>query len=174
MTAMPKSEAEAPRLPILLIGNGAVQIEGITGHGASRATLTLRLDGTRVATENVTREGLVAFALGLLDLSEQMVDDRAYLTSDTVRDGRGAVSTRHGDGLKRFYRLQDRLPILQLAQRVVETADDGTANTLLTLLANVEATGQLPIRVQVDYKPAPAPAPAPVLSLVRTEDPPAP
>lgn len=173
MNAMLKTEAEAPCLPTLLVGSAAVQIEGITGHGASRASLAMRVDGQRVATDSLTREELQVFALSLLDLTEQMVDDRAYLATDSVRDGRGAVSDRHGDGLKRFFRVKDRLPILQLAQRVIETADDATANTLLALLANVEATGNLPIVVQVGYSLAPEPAPPapPALHLVRSDDP---
>lgn len=158
---------DAPSLPSLTIGKGALQIEGITGHGLARATAALRIDGQRIATEQLTREHLVSFALQLLELADALVDDRAYVTSDTVKDGRGVLSQRHGDSLRRFYRLQDRLPILQLAQRVLESADDETANTLLTLLANVEATGHMPVRVEVAFKAANPPA----LTLVHSAEP---
>jgi hypothetical protein len=151
------TQPEAPSLPSLTIGSGALHVEGITGHGLARATVALRLDGQRVATDNLTREQLTGFALQLMELADELVDDRAYATSDSVKDGRGVLSQRHGDSLRRFYRLQDRLPILQLAQRVLESADDETATTLLTLLANVAATGEMPFRVDVAFKAANAP-----------------
>lgn len=160
-----------PILPSLVVGTGAIQVESITGHGAARAALAMRLDGARVATESLTRETLFSFALELLDLCENMVDDRAYHTSDSMRDGKGAVSSRYEDGLRMHYRLRDRLPILQLAQRLLERADDETANTFLTLLASASTTGEIPIRVEVDFKHAPtAPRPPAALSLVTSSD----
>lgn len=147
---MPKDES--PAMPSLIVGSGMVYVESITGHGVSLASVVLRVDGQRLAAEPIGRERLVNFALGLLKLSQQMVDERAYLSSDTVQDGLGAVSTRHKDGLKRYYRLKDRLPILQLAQRVLESADDDTASTLLALLASADATGRLPVSVRIDVQ----------------------
>lgn len=144
---MPKDQA--PALPQLAIGASNIIVESITGHGQSLANCVVRVDGQRVSTEQLDREAVIAFGLSLLQLGEQMIDGRAYLASDTVRDGLGVVSSRHNDGLKRFYRLRDRIPILQLAQSALETCDDETANTLLALLANVQATGQIPIRVQI-------------------------
>lgn len=142
----------APSLPRLELGNSAtaVTVDGITGHGAARATFTLNTPAGD-ASGACTREALVSFALDLLALSGQMIDDAAYATSDTVREGEGLISRRHSDGLRRFFRLRARLPILQLAQGVLEKADDQTANTLLALLAQAQATGSLPIKVDVDF-----------------------
>ncbi|MCD0253123.1 hypothetical protein JWH16_04540 [Xanthomonas campestris pv. campestris] len=139
----------APTLPALRLAEFTIAVDGITGHGASRASLTARTSHGTVASD-ATRDDLVAFALELLKLSEQMIDDSAYSASDTIRFGAGMVSGRHKDGLLRYYRLRDRLPILTLMQQVLESADDKTASTLLQLLANVTATGNLPIKVEID------------------------
>lgn len=144
----------ASSLPRLELGASAVAVEGITGHGAARASLSLTTP-QGAASGSCTRQALVSFALDLLALADQMIDDGAYATSDTIRGGEGHISSRHADGVKRFFRLRDRLPILQLAQAVLEQADDRTANTLLALLAQAQATGALPIKVDVDFRAAP-------------------
>lgn len=144
-----------PSLPTLVIGEHAVRVAGITGHGASRASIAIDGEAAGACVGLVTRDALVGFAIGLLDLCEQMVEDTAYGTSDSIRSGAGNVPTRHRDAVRRFYRIRDRLPILQLAQRVLETADDKTAYTLLTLLAQADATGALPINVAIDITAAP-------------------
>lgn len=144
----------APKLPALTLDDCELTIDGITGHGASRAVATIMTPGGDMHSAHLTREALIAFALELLALSSQMVEEGAYSTSDTVRRGVGAVSRRHADGVKRYYRIRDRMPVLQLAQRVLETSDDKTANTLLALLVHVEATGALPIKVNIDFKAA--------------------
>jgi hypothetical protein len=142
---------DTPKLPTLNLGDLSIGVKGITGHGASRASIAIcTVAGTIEAA--ATREGLISFALDLLNLTDQMIDDGAYSTTDTIRSGVGRVSSRYDDALKRFYRLSDRLPILQLAQRVLEKADDKTANTLLLLLAEAEATGAFPFKVAVDLK----------------------
>lgn len=143
-----------PQLPYLDLGDATFEVSGITGHGASRATFALSTSTELRSAGSVTREAVVKFALDLLHLSGQMIDDGAYATSDTIRDGIGHVSARHNDGLLRYYRLRDRLVILQLAQRVLEKAPDDTANTLLSLLAHAETTGIIPINVVVDLKTA--------------------
>lgn len=144
---MPKDES--PTLPMLSVGTANVIVESITGHGRSLATCAVRLDGQRVTFDQLDREAVMTFGLQLLQLGEQMIDARAYLTSPSVRDGLGVVSTRHSDGLMRFYRLRDRIPLLQLFQSVLESCDDETANGLLALTANVQATGRLPIKVSI-------------------------
>lgn len=141
---------DTPKLPALELGDLSIRVAGITGHGASRASLVVSSPAEELSGL-ATREALVDFALALLQLSEQMIEEGAYGTSDTIRAGSVHVSSRHRDGLKRFYRIRDRLPILQLAQSVLEKADDGTANTLLALLAQAEATGALPIKVEIDF-----------------------
>ncbi|MEI2263559.1 hypothetical protein OHC51_21620 [Stenotrophomonas indicatrix] len=143
-----------PSLPTLIVGGHAIRVAGITGHGASRACIAIDGDDAGAHEGLVTRDALVGFAIGLLDICEQMIEDTAYGTSDSIRSGAGKVSTRYRDGVRRFYRIRDRLPILQLAQSVLETADDKTANILLTLLAQAKATGSLPINVAIDITAA--------------------
>lgn len=145
----------APKLPALKLADLSVEVDGITGHGASRANLSVS-SPAGTATGQATREQIVAFAIELLALSGQMIEEGAYGTSDFIRTGTGHVTGRHHDGLKRYYRIRDRLPILQLAQRVLEATDDATANTLLALLVNVEATGKMPIKIEIDFKAAKA------------------
>jgi hypothetical protein len=145
-----------PSLPTLVVGEHAIRVAGITGHGASRASIAIDGDVVGACVGLVTRDALVGFAIGLLDLSKQMIEDTAYGTSDSIRPGADNVPTRYRDAVRRFYRIRDRLPILQLAQRVLETADDKTAYTLLTLLAQADATGALPINVAIDITAAPA------------------
>ena len=143
----------APALPQLRLGKHSLGIDSITTHGAARAVVSIREQGSAggaIGTTTLTREALVSFAIGVLDLAEHLIEDAAYHTSDSVRDGQASVSARHQDAVRRYYRIRDRLPILQLAQRVMEKADDTTANGLLMLLGHCEATGRLPLQVKLD------------------------
>lgn len=156
-TALPNPLGQ-PALPRLHLGTHLLTVDSITTHGAARAMVSVRGHedpDCPAASAALTRDALVAFALGILDLSEHLVEDGAYHTSDSVRDGQATVSTRHRDGLRRYFRIRDRLPILQLAQRVLEKADDNTARKLLILLGHADATGQLPLEVNLDLTATP-------------------
>jgi hypothetical protein len=156
-----------PTLPTLAIGKYAVVLESISGHGAARATFTLKqmTPSGRVSREwdagSVTRTDMTTFALNLLDIADQMMHDEAYSRSSALNpteEARAILARRKKDATQRYFRITERLPILLMAQRVIERCNDDVAQSLLMLLGHAEARGVLPLKValQVDAVDAPA------------------
>lgn len=147
-----------PELPTLKLDALMVCVDRISGHGNARASLSVRRvspagqPGRAVAcSSQVSRNDLIGFACGLLAVAEQMIDPKAFTSTDSFDEPHQAeaLRKRSTDATKRYFRLQDRLPLLQLSQRVLERCSDEVANTLLALLANADATGVLPVKADV-------------------------
>jgi hypothetical protein len=151
------------KLPEIFIGELCIRVEQINGHGASHATLTARkkqrsgsLGKCVASSETVPQQELVRFALELLALSEQMTHAGAFGASDLFQADHGHARRAHREcRTRRYFQITNRLPILQLAQRVLERCDDTTASTLLHLLANADATGKIPVRTRVEVSSVP-------------------
>lgn len=145
--------------PEIQLGSTLLAIDAIAGHGAESARFVTRRVGANgkagrksIIANAVPREQIAAYAIDLLELCELMVDGAAYTTTDALpQPGRARIGSIRADAVKRHARLRDRLPLLMLAQRVIERADDEVTSTLLALLANMEATGKTPIRAVVDF-----------------------
>ena len=164
----PPEAPEAPELPCLDMGSHVVCVDRITGIGRSLATVSVRqqvdgqpLDRAVATTSTLDRDAITHFAMSLLDLADQMVHDRAYDSSSVLAQRERLVMQRRAaDSTKRYFKLIDRLPLLQLAQRVLERCTDDTAKTLTLLLCDAEATGTLPVRAKVGVETS-ASAPTP-------------
>lgn len=157
-----------PTLPKIALGPAyELTVDSITGHGRSFARLSVnrvppvanRAARTLVDGAEVSRQELIEFGLQLLDLADQMVDDRAFAGSLAA----GSINSqipflRAKDATQRYYKLVDRLPLLQLAQRALERCDDTTASTLTVMLGIAESTGKLPVRAQIGFKSEGTPA----------------
>ena len=158
-------------------------VDELTGYGAEYATLSLReikdkakgLPGRRVKLNPATtRTQLIELAFGLLDVADQMQPKATYATSDTVHSGMAEptpanatfhklaeearepdIDGRRRDTSARFQRLRQRMPELQLAQRVFERCSDEVALTLASLLVMVDQTGDLPLRAGMQFMPSP-------------------
>jgi hypothetical protein len=147
-----------PKLPVLRLADaGTIAVTAISGHGAAEATIEVQKAsqgrGNRPAVEGrVNRQNLTLFALELLDLAEQMVHQDAYASSTALANNdvtRALIDRRRKDATQRYFRIVDRLPILQLCQRVLERCDDTVAQTLLLLLGHAEANGTMPVTAKV-------------------------
>jgi hypothetical protein len=160
----------SPKLPTLTIGKFAVALESISGHGAARAAFSLKQItpcgkiGREWDAGSVTRTEMTTFALNLLDIADQMMHDEAYSRSSALNptateEARAILERRKKDATQRYFRITERLPILLLAQRVIERCNDEVAQSLLMLLGHAEARGVLPLKValQVDAVDAPPP-----------------
>lgn len=158
-------------------------VDELTGYGTEYATLSLReikdkakgLPGRRVKLNPATtRTQLIELAFGLLDVADQMQPKATYAMSDTVHSGMSEptpsnatfhklaeearepdIDGRRRDNSMRFQRLRERMPELQLAQRVLERCSDEVALTLASLLVMVDQTGDLPLRVGMQVMPSP-------------------
>jgi hypothetical protein len=158
-------------------------VDELTGYGTEYATLSLReikdkakgLPGRRVKLNPATtRTQLIELAFGLLDVADQMQPKATYATSDTVHSGMAEptpanatfhklaeearepdIDGRRRDTSARFQRLRQRMPELQLAQRVFERCSDEVALTLASLLVMVDQTGDLPLRAGMQFMPSP-------------------
>lgn len=158
-------------------------VDELTGYGTEYATLSLReikdkakgLPGRRVKLNPATtRTQLIELAFGLLDVADQMQPKATYATSDTVHSGMAEptpanatfhklaeearepdIDGRRRDTSARFQRLRQRMPELQLAQRVFERCSDEVALTLASLLVMVDQTGDLPLRAGMQVMPSP-------------------
>lgn len=152
------------------------------GYGTEFATLSLReikdkskgQVGRRVMLNPATtRTQLIDLAFGLLDVADQMQPRATYAMSDTVHSGMSEptpsnatfhklaeearepdIDGRRRDTSARFQRLRQRMPELQLAQRVLERCSDEVALTLASLLVMVDQTGDLPLRAGVQLMPS--------------------
>lgn len=153
---------DTPILPKLALGPAyELSVDSITGHGRSYARLSVnrvppvanRAPRTLVDGAEVSRQELIEFSLQLLDLAEQMVDERAFVGSLAAGSMNSQIPfLRAKDATQRYYKLVDRLPLLQLAQRALERCDDTTASTLTVMLGIAESTGKLPVRAQIGFK----------------------
>lgn len=147
-----------PELPSLKLNALMVSVERISGHGNARASMSVRRlspDGEPAAavacSSHVSRNDLIGFACGLLGVAEQMIEPKAFTSTDSFAEPHQAeaLRKRSSDATKRYFALQDRLPLLQLTQRVLERCSDEVAHTLLALLANADSTGVLPVKADV-------------------------
>lgn len=158
----------SPKLPTLKIGKFVVALESISGHGAARASFALKQSSPSgrscrdLDAGTVSRTDLTTFALNLLDIAEQMVHDEAYARSSAMNptdEARAILARRKKDATQRYFRITDRLPILLLAQRVLERCNDEVAQSLLMLLGHAEARGVLPVKVALQLDAVDAPTP---------------
>ncbi len=154
-----------PTLPALRFGEYIFTVDSITGHGAAEATLAVRraerggVASRRIPSGTVSRPALTSFALELLDLAEQMIHPGAYRESAELEatSSHPIAQRRRREATQRYFRLVDRLPVLQLAQKVVETCDDHVIKTLLLLLAHADTHGTLPVNAKLELSPVLAP-----------------
>jgi len=153
---------QPPVLPSLSLGEVTIAVDSISGHGAAEATIEIRKIGATkrgnrtTASGRVNRQSLTLFALQLLDLAEQMMHPDAYASSTAMANSdvtRAMIDRRRKDSTQRYFRLIDRLPILQLSQRVLERCDDTVAQTLLLLLGHAEVSGTMPVSAKVQLSP---------------------
>lgn len=170
-----------PLLKVELFGH-YLTVDDLSGYGTEYATLSLReiknkakgQPGRRIKLDQATRTKLIELAFGLLDVADQMQPKATYATSDTVHSGMAEPSPanatfhklaeearepdidgRRRDTSARWLRLQQRMPELQLAQRVLERCSDDVALTLASLLVMVDQTGDLPLRAGMQVMPSP-------------------
>lgn len=159
-------------------------IDRLAGYGTEYADMSLRENndkgqpGKRIkANFGVKRAEVIAMAFNLLDVADMMQPDSTYATSDSVHSSKGEsipvhagfnqlrrevrppdideVDGRKRDVAERFERLRQRMPELQLAQRVFERCSDEVALTLASLLVMVDQTGDLPLRAGMQFMPSP-------------------
>jgi hypothetical protein len=158
-------------------------VDDLTGYGSEFATVSLReiknkpkaQPGSRVMLNPATsRTQLIELAFGLLDVADQMQPKATFATSDTVHSGAAEptplnstfcklaqdspqpdIDRRRRDVSARFHRLRQRMPELQLAQRVLERCSDEVAMTLASLLFMADQTGDLPLRAGMQVAPSP-------------------
>lgn len=159
-------------------------VDRLAGYGTEYADMSLRESngkgqpGRRVKAKfGVKRAEVIAMAFNLLDVAEMMQPDSTYATSDSVHSSKGESIPIHAgfnqlrrevrqpnidevDGRKRdvavrFERMRQRMPVLQLAQRVLERCEEDVAQTLSALLVMVDETGDLPLRAVMQVTPSP-------------------
>lgn len=152
----------APKLPAITIGDHVVAVDRISGHGNASATLAItRLTPTgkpsrEVDRQSVTRAELTAYALELLDLSEAMVHHGAYSSSISVPDRHqlAMVARRKQEAVLQYFRIEDRLPILQMCQRLLESCSDAMAKQLLLMMSYAQTQGRIPVNFDLQLNPA--------------------
>lgn len=153
-------------------------VDDVSGHGSEYAILSLRgstprgRPGKRLAMKGMTRGEVVEIAFQLLDLADQMQPKTTYATSESVSTEQEPLPhsdaffsaldattemARRRDVAERYRRLKSRMPLLQLAQRVLERCDDEIADTLHATLLGVAQTGTLPFSAFIEFREAPDP-----------------
>lgn len=149
-------------------------VDRLYGSGAEYADLSFRdcnekgQPGKRIVVEfGVTRTEVIQAAFGLLDVADVMQPESTYAHSESVHSGLSEprpdslsflelnLAERKRDVVKNHQRLRERMPTLQLAQRVLERCNDEVAATLCALLVTADQTGDLPLRAETVVRPPP-------------------
>lgn len=156
--------------------------EGVSGVGCEHATVGLRAlgedgaPGTCVMVEHgLSRSDVIALAFGLLDIADQMQPLATYSTSSAVAGAltefapgnetftrlvaehaaaSSSVAERRLDTAQRYRLLKERMPTLQLCQRVLERASKDVADTLYAMLSMADQCGNLPFRAGMSVAPS--------------------
>lgn len=148
--------------------DGWLTLDELGGASKEVAILSLRKENTkgnpgkRLRMSIINRAELTALAFALLDITDLMSPESVNATSQ-VFGTRFAepwpvnetfmkmanTDQRRRDVAQRHRRINERMPILHRAQRLLEECDDKVAETLDFVMSVAKHTGDLPLRTNV-------------------------